>query len=76
MNRRVVTKAALFKLEEHEKEDLFKKKKVCLFILRERHTQHEQGKVRERRERIPNRLHTASTETDVGLELRNHEIVT
>ena len=34
--------------------------------------QRERGK----RERIPSRLHTASTEPDAGLELMNREIVT
>ena len=35
------------------------------------------GREREReREKIPSRLHAVSTEPDVGLELRNHEIVT
>ena len=28
------------------------------------------------RERIPNRLRAVSTEPDVGLELRNHKIMT
>ena len=28
------------------------------------------------RERIPNKLLTVGTESDVGLELKNHEIVT
>ena len=46
-----------------------------LFILRES----EQGRGRERekeRERIPSRLHIVSKETDAGLELMNHEIMT
>ena len=30
----------------------------------------------ERRDRIPSRLHTSSTEPDVGLELTNREIRT
>ena len=35
------------------------------------------GRGRERgRERIPSRLHTVSTEPDVGLDLTNHEIMT
>ena len=35
------------------------------------------GRSRERgKERIPSRLHTVSTEPDVGLELTNHEIMT
>ena len=29
-----------------------------------------------KRESIPRRLYTVSTETDVGLELTNHEIMT
>ena len=31
---------------------------------------------RERRKRIPSRLHAVSTETNTGLELTNHEIMT
>ena len=45
--------------------------------VRERETEHEQGRGRERgRQRIPSRLHTVSTETNVGLKLTNHEIMT
>ena len=52
---------------------------IYLFILREREREraHEPGRGRERgRERIPSRLHTASSEPDVELELTNHEIMT
>ena len=43
---------------------------LSLFILRE-------GRDREGgRERIPSRLHTASTEPNVGLKLTNREIMT
>ena len=53
----------------------------CLFICFEREREHtqvlEQGRGREKeRERILSRLHTVSTEPDMGLELMNHEIVT
>ena len=48
---------------------------MYLFILRER--EREQGRGRERRrERIPRRLHTVSTEPDVGLKPPNREIMT
>ena len=47
---------------------------LSLFILRGK--QHEQRRGRERRERISSRLHAVSTEPDVGLDLRNHEIMT
>ena len=40
-----------------------------MFILRERERERE-------RERIPSRLHTVSTEPDVGLGLTNCEIMT
>ena len=52
-----------------------------MFIFeRERETKHELGRGRERerereRERIPSRLCTVSAESDVGLELMNHEIM-
>ena len=37
----------------------------------------QRGREREReKERIPSRLHTVSTEPDVGLKLTNHEITT
>ena len=46
-----------------------------LFIYLER--EHEQGRGRERgRERSPSRLHTVSMETNVGLKLTKHEIMT
>ena len=47
------------------------------FIYFEREREHEWrwGGERERRERIPSRLHTVSMEPDVGLELMNHEIM-
>ena len=44
---------------------------------RERDRGHEWGRGREReRERFPSRLHTVSTEADVGLEPMNCEITT
>ena len=56
---------------------------LSLFILRERERESERGSMSEqgsgrerRRERIPSRLHTASTEPDTGLELPNCEIMT
>ena len=36
----------------------------------------EQGRAERERERMPSRLHTVSTEPDVGLELMNHEMMT
>ena len=36
----------------------------------------EMGKGQKERERIPSRLHAVSTKPDVGLELRNCEIMT
>ena len=38
---------------------------------------YERGRGKEReREKIPSRLHTVSTEPDLGLELMNYEIMT
>ena len=50
---------------------------LSLFVCFERKTErdHEQGRGRGR-EGIPSRLHTVSTEPDVGLELTNPEIMT
>ena len=52
----------------------------CLFILRERVREREEwdrSRESEReRERIPSRLHAVSTEPDMGLDLKNHEIMT
>ena len=52
---------------------------VYLF-LRQRETEHEWGRVREREgdteSKTGSRLCTVSTEPDVGLELTNHEIMT
>ena len=51
--------------------------KVYLFVLRETETVGVGEGQRERgRERIPSRLHTTSTEPDVGFELTNREIMT
>ena len=49
-----------------------------LFILseRERESKHEGGGVERGKERIPSRLHTFSTESEVGLEPMNCEIMT
>ena len=53
-----------------------------LFILsgrereRERESKHEGGGVERGKERIPSRLHTFSTESEVGLEPMNREIMT
>ena len=50
-----------------------------MYLERERERLGEGWKEKERdrdTERIPSRLHTVSTETDVGLELTNHEIMT
>ena len=51
---------------------------LSLFTYFEREREHKSGEgQRERgRERIPSRLHTTSTEPDVGLEPTNHEIMT
>ena len=50
---------------------------VYLFILRERETEHKQGRgIGRGRERIPNGLHADSTEPDLELDLMNHEIMT
>ena len=52
---------------------------VYLFLRvrrRDRERAYEPGRCRERRERIPSRLRAVSTEPDVGLELRNHKIMT
>ena len=43
---------------------------------RETERENEQGRVRERGERIPSRLHTVSTEPNAGLDLKNCEIMT
>ena len=52
----------------------------CFLFLRERQHVGRGGAEREcrgkERERIPSRLHTASTEPDVGLEFTNREIMT
>ena len=54
----------------------------CLFILRKRKREwawecaREQGRGRERTERIPSRLHAVSTEPNVGLGFMNCEIMT
>ena len=48
-----------------------------LFILREREREREQGWGRKRRrEKIPSRLHTVSTEPEVGLDLTNRAFMT
>ena len=47
---------------------------IYLFWERERERTSEEGQ--KERERIPGRLHTATTEPSVGLELTNHEIMT
>ena len=44
-------------------------------IAQVREEQRERERERER-ERIPSRLHTVSSEPDVGLDLMNHEIMT
>ena len=44
---------------------------LSLYILRERDHEWERG-----RERIPSKFHAVSAESDVGLELRNGEIMT
>ena len=50
---------------------------VYLFILREHAHMSREGAEREgERERIPSRLHAANEEPDVGLKLRNREIMT
>ena len=47
------------------------------FFLRERQRERTEEVQRERdRERVPSRLHTVSTESNTGLELTNHEIMT
>ena len=47
---------------------------IYLFL---REGEHKQGRERKRkRERIPSRLCTVSTEPNMGLELTNHEIMT
>ena len=47
------------------------------FFERERQRERTEEGQRERdRDRIPSRLHTVSTESDAGLELTNHEIMT
>ena len=48
---------------------------VLFCFERKREREREQGTGRER-ERIPSRLHTVSTEPDVGLELTNLETMT
>ena len=51
--------------------------KIYLFTLKERKRARQKGAEREReKERIPSRLHTTSTEPDVGLKLTDCEIVT
>ena len=52
---------------------------VCLLFIfeKERESEKEQGRNRQRgRGRIPSRLHAVSAETDAGLRLTNHEIMT
>ena len=48
---------------------------MFILFLREREGEHEQERSRER-ERIHSRLLADSSESDVGLELKNHEIMT
>ena len=52
---------------------LIKKNFFLMFILRETERM-QAGK--ERRERIPSKLHAVSTEPNAGLKLTNHEIIT
>ena len=47
-----------------------------MFIYFERDSKRSRGRERERRERIPSRLCTVSTEPDAGLNLTNCEIMT
>ena len=52
---------------------------LSLFILKDRETEHLSGGGAERereRQRIPSRVYAAGTESDVGLELTNCEILT
>ena len=44
--------------------------------MRERKDTSKEGAERERRKRIPSRLHTVSAELDAGLKLTNCEMVT
>ena len=47
------------------------------FFLEKERERAQAGRHREReRQRIPSRLHTVSTEPDMGLEIMNHEIMT
>ena len=49
---------------------------LSLFIF-EREIESQQGRGREREgDRVPSRLYASGAEPDVGLELRNHEIMT
>ena len=50
-----------------------------IYSLFERDRESKQGRGRERergRKRIPSRLHAVSTETDAGLRLTHHEVMT
>ena len=48
-----------------------------MYFERERERESKWGRGREKgRERIPSRLHTVSTEPNVGLQLTNSEIMT
>ena len=50
---------------------------LFIYFERERQRACAQGRGRERKgERIPSRLHTVSTKSDVGLKTTNHEIMT
>ena len=49
---------------------------LFIYFVRKRESVSGEGAEREERARIPSRLHTASTEPDVGLDLTNRKIVT
>ena len=49
---------------------------MFIYFERERYSANGRWGQRERRERIPSRLHIVSAEPDVGLEPTNHEIMT
>ena len=49
---------------------------VLLYLFLRETEQAGEGQRERERERIPSRLHTVSTEPDVGLELTNREIMT
>ena len=49
---------------------------IYVYFFCERESKQAREGQREREREIPSRLHTVSTELDVGLELTNHEIMT